>query len=154
MSSIFLYNSELGISNKTIANKIDSFQRRQLRHVINIKWPRVLSNEELYRRTKLEKWSRVIKNRRLSWLGHLLHLNEDTPVRITLKEVVKKHPRKVGRSKTTLIDTIKNDLKSGGLKLNFMDNSKMFNDLICLCENRNMRRNEVKRMMLIDSTYM
>ena len=154
MSSIFLYNSELWISNKTIANKIDSFQRRQLRHVINIKWPRVISNEELYRRTKVEKWSRVIKNRRLSWLGHLLRLNEDTPARIALKEVVKKHPRKVGRSKTTWIDTIKNDLKSGDLKLNFMDNSKMSNDLVCLCENRNMWRNEVKRMMLIDSTYM
>ena len=154
VSSIFLYNSELWISNKTIKNKIDSFQRRQLRHVLHIKWPRVISNDELYRRTKVKKWSQVIKKRRLSWLGHLLRLNKDTPARIALNEVVKKHPRKVGRSKTTWIDTIKKDLKSGGLELNFGDNRIMFNELIPLCEDRKLWRSEVKRMMLIDSTYM
>ena len=154
ISSVFLYNSELWVVTKTVANKIDSFQRRQLRHMLNIKWPKVVTNEEIYRRTKVKKWSYVIKKRRLSWLVHLLRLSIDTPARKALNESIKKHPRNVGGSQMTWIDLVKKDLKNGGPPLNFNDDVKLFNELTTLCQDRNKWRNQVKHMMLIDSTYM
>ena len=39
-ASNFQYNSELWTVNKTLEDQIDSFQRRLLRQVINIRWPK------------------------------------------------------------------------------------------------------------------
>ena len=36
--------------------------------------------------TKCEPWSIVTERRRLSWLGHLMRLNPETPARQSLKE--------------------------------------------------------------------
>ena len=71
-ASIFLYNSELWTLTKTLEDKIDAFQRRQLRYALGIFWPRIISNDELYEITNVEPWSKTIKRRRLNWLGHLL----------------------------------------------------------------------------------
>ena len=65
ISSIFLYNSELWALTPSIIDKVDSFHRRLLRKALNIKWPRIETNENLYNRTKVEKWSKIIKQRRL-----------------------------------------------------------------------------------------
>ena len=71
ISSIFLYNSELWTLTSSIEKQIDSFQRRLLRkNILNIKWPTVMSNEDVYNQTKANKWSIVIKRRRMRWLGH------------------------------------------------------------------------------------
>ena len=85
ISSIFLYNSELWAITPSIIDKVESFHRRLLRKELNIKWARIETNENLYNRTKVEKWSKIIKQRRLSWLGHLLRLDEKTPERIVQK---------------------------------------------------------------------
>ena len=85
-SSVYLYNSELWTLNKTMNEKIDSFHRRLLRKVLNVKWPRIIRNNVLYEAAKVEKWSKIIKRRRLSWLGHLLRLDKQTPARLALKE--------------------------------------------------------------------
>ena len=72
ISSIFLYNSELWTLTSSIEKQIDSFQRRLLlrKNILNIKWPTVMSNEDVYNQTKANKWSIVIKIRRMRWLGH------------------------------------------------------------------------------------
>ena len=69
VSSIFLYNCGLWTTTKTINNKIDSFHRRLLRKTLGINWPNKISNAELYEETKERKWSNIVKERRLSWLG-------------------------------------------------------------------------------------
>ena len=66
---------------KTINDSIDSFHRRQLRYALGIKYPRVITNQQRYDVTKCEPWSVVTERRRLSWLGHLLLLNPETPAR-------------------------------------------------------------------------
>ena len=69
LASIFLYNSELWTINQKILTRIDSFQRRMLRiYVLNIRYPRIIRNEEVYRITKQKQWSIQIKIRRLKWL--------------------------------------------------------------------------------------
>ena len=144
---MFLYNSELWISTKTICEKIDSFQRRLLRKVLNVKWPRIVKNEVLYEITKVTRWSKIIKKRRLSWLGHLLRLDAQTPARIALKEacrIVKKRP---GR-KNSWIETIKNDLKNSNLNLNINNNETFFNNLEIICKDRKRWKSEMRYMML------
>ena len=58
VGSIFLYNSELWGLTQTQIDSIDAFHRRLLRTaVLNIKWPKKVSNIELYRRTGALPWS-------------------------------------------------------------------------------------------------
>ena len=61
VSSVFLFNSELWVLTKTLNQRIDSFQRRLLRRVLNIKWPKVTKNDIIYERTKTKRWSQIIK---------------------------------------------------------------------------------------------
>ena len=100
VQSIFLYNSELWTVTKSTISRIDSFQRRLMRQVVGVRWPKVMKNDELYQLTKAEKWSVIIKKRRLSWLGHMLRLNEETPVKKALEEYLRKIKKKKGKRKT------------------------------------------------------
>ena len=47
VASIFLYNSELWTLTKIKEKKINTFQRNLLRKIMNIKWPQIMTNEEL-----------------------------------------------------------------------------------------------------------
>ena len=98
------------------ANRIDSFQRRMLRQAINIRWPKKISSQKLYEMTKVEPWSRMIRRRRLNWLGHLMRLPPETPARISLHEALRTTKRKRGKAKTTWLKVIEKDL-SGNVKL-------------------------------------
>ena len=53
INSIMLYNSELWALTETLNEKIDAFQRKQLRNILEIKWPKTITNEKLYKITKL-----------------------------------------------------------------------------------------------------
>ena len=55
------------------------------------------------KKNKVTPWSHTIQQRRLSWLGHLLRLNEETPAKIALREALQPQPR-------TWLQTIKNDI--------------------------------------------
>ena len=115
---IFLYNCELWTTTNTINDSIDSFHRRQLRYALGIKYPRVITNQQLYDVTKCEPWSVVTERRRLSWLGHLMRLNPETPARQSFK--VKRKP---GRPPMTWITTIQQDLSKRDIHINLRDMS-------------------------------
>ena len=118
VASVFLYNSELWGMSKTTSDRIDSFHRRLLRYTLNMKWPKQVSNDRIYELTKCEKWSKTIKRRRLNFLGHVMRLNENTPVRIALREALNPAGKKRERAKFTWLKTIFEDLKLGGIELN------------------------------------
>ena len=103
--------SELWTLTKTLENQIDSFQRRLLRKVIHVRWPRIITNERLYERIECTPWSKMIRRRRLNWFGHLLRLPEDTPTQQALSNFIKPTTRPRGIPKTTWVDTILNDIK-------------------------------------------
>ena len=98
-----------------------------------------MSTEVLYSITKAEPWSDVILRRRLSWLGHLLRLPEETPARIALSEAITPAKRPRGKPRTIWISCIKKDL----IKLNIVsksdtiDNKTFFDHLTELTANRN-----------------
>ena len=100
-ASVFLYNSELWTVTATIEKQIDAFQRRLLPQAINIRWPKKITSEELYGRTKEEKWSRKIKRRRLNWLGHLMRMDTQTPARKSLTEALTPAKKKRGKPPMT-----------------------------------------------------
>ena len=96
--SIMLYNSELWVLTETLNEKIDAFQRKQLRNTLEIKWPKTITNENLYKIIKIEPWSIIIKLRR-----HLARLDPLTPTRGSLKEALEPINRKQGRPTKTWI---------------------------------------------------
>ena len=136
IESIFLYNSELWTLANTLERSIDSFYWRLLRKVIHVTWPRVITNEELYKRTKVNTWSLTICKRRLSWFGHLLLLHSETPAKRSLKAFVKTWERLAGRPKTTWLSLILNDIsKYSNINLSG-DQEKYLKSLEKICGDR------------------
>ena len=82
-----------------------------MRRIFNISWQDMISNEDLYRRCKMEPWSKIIQKRRLSWYGHLIRLSEETPAKKALEEVKRKVKKPKGGQKITRIKLIEKDLK-------------------------------------------
>ena len=110
VASIYLYNSELWSMNATREKIIDAAHRRLLRYSLNIRWPTIMTDEEVYRATKEKPWSEVIRIRRMRWLGHLLRLPPEAPVRVALDEMVRKVKRPRGAPRTTWLKTVQVDL--------------------------------------------
>ena len=71
---VFLYNTEIWTTNKTMGGALDAFHMRMLRRAVNIVYPRKISNIDLHRVTKATPWSEIIRDRRMKWLGHLSRL--------------------------------------------------------------------------------
>ena len=59
---IFHYNSELWTITKTLEKETDLFETKFLRRDICVYWPRIISSEDLYNRTKTKQWSTNIFN--------------------------------------------------------------------------------------------
>ena len=104
--SIFLYNSETWSTTKQLNAQIDSFQRRLIRKfILNVKWPDVVKNEQVYSITKLKPWSETIKLRRIKWCVI------NTPVRHALTYALSPYIRSRGRPQTTWVSMTKDELK-------------------------------------------
>ena len=99
--SIFTYNCSTWHSNKTIAKKIDSVHRKHLRTVLNIRYPKIISNSELYKTTDTDILSEIIKIRRKTHLGHVLR--RETSAKDVLKFVTMCEYRKGSGSKPSSI---------------------------------------------------
>ena len=111
IATIFLYNCQIWTTTKQVENKVDIIHRNLLRGVLNIRWYDKISNDELYQRTNVQKWSTIVKVRRLSFFGHVCRLPEGAPARRTLIEALRPCERPRGRPKTVWIDNIRDQLK-------------------------------------------
>ena len=122
----------------------------QLRKVLNIYWPDKISNEEIYRRTEVKRWSWVVKKKRLMWLGHLLRLDKETPARQALVEYTKPVKRKIGRPRLTWVNQVYQDLKSSNIDdVIFGNECDMIIGLEEICKDRLKWKNIIKSIMLI-----
>ena len=76
ITPIFSYNSELWTLTNNMQRKVDSFQRRIIRtFVLNVRWPIIVKNEEIFTKTKLEPWPIIIGKRRLKWFGKIARMD-------------------------------------------------------------------------------
>ena len=104
VSSVFLYNACTWTLTATDEEKIDAFQRKILRiNVLNITWPKKISNENVYKIAKVKPWSQKIKKQKLTWFGHLMRMHKDVPARKALAFAQQFYHRSRGRPKTTWI---------------------------------------------------
>ena len=102
----------------TLINKIDAFHRRMLRTlVLNIRYPKIVKNTEVYEKTKQVPWSVKIKIRRMRWMGHASRLNNNTPTGKSLRYVTNKFIRNRGRPKETWLNIISKQLKELNIDL-------------------------------------
>ena len=58
---------------------------------------------KLYEKTGVEKWSSIVKKRRLSWLGHLLRLDEERTAKKALAEYLRKVKRSADEEKPAVL---------------------------------------------------
>ena len=70
---------------KTTTLKLQTFVNRCLRRILNIHWPEVISNEELWRRTEEIEMSMQIKRWKWNWIGHTLRKGNETIERKVLE---------------------------------------------------------------------
>jgi hypothetical protein len=84
VKSVLLYESETWKEMKTTTSKLQAFVSRCLRRILNIHWPEVISNEELWRRTEDTEMSMQIKRRKWDWIGHIPRKRNEAIERETL----------------------------------------------------------------------
>ena len=113
--------SELWTVTKSLENEIDVFQRNLLRKILKIRYPYTISNVDLYERTKETQWSKKLKTRRLSWTGHLLRLDENTPAHKALNEAKNKCKIYKRSSRKNWIHVVNEDFESLKVGLSMAD---------------------------------
>ena len=72
-------------------------------NVLNVTWPKKVSNENVYKLTKVKPWSIKIRKQKATWFGHLIRMHPDTPARKALKFAKQEYQRPQGKPKTTWI---------------------------------------------------
>jgi len=70
---------------KTTPSKLQTFVHRCLRRILNIHWPEVISNEELWWRTEETEMSAQIQRRKWNWIGHTLRKGNEAIEREALE---------------------------------------------------------------------
>ena len=111
--STLLYGSESWKVTKTISNKLNVFQNRCLRRILQIYWPNTITNEELHWRAEIEPISTQVKRRRWRWIGHVLRQQNTALTRIALRWTPDGQ-RKRGRPKETWRRTVEREMKEKG----------------------------------------
>ena len=110
IETTLLYNSETWTLTKSLENSLNAFHSRLLRISLNIKYPKIISNQKLYNITKETPITERIKKRRIALLGHILRLDPETPAQKALQYFLTPHKRPVGRPPLTWIQLITQDL--------------------------------------------
>ena len=111
--STLLYGSESWKMTKTISHKLDVFQNRCLRRILQIFWPNTISNEELHQRTEVEPITTQVQRRRWRWIGHVLRQQTTSLSRVALRWTPDGR-RKRGRPKETWRRTVEREMKEKG----------------------------------------
>ena len=70
-----------------------------------------MKNEQVYIITKAVPWSKIIKTRRMKWLGHIHRLDKRTPAVRAMEYARKPYKKKRGRQKLTWLKETDNILK-------------------------------------------
>lgn len=137
ISPVMLAGSELWVLTENVKKQINSFQRKLLRKMINIKWPKKISNESLKKITKHVEWDLIIRQSQVRWYGHALRLPEDTPCKQALTEFHRPTKRPRGGQKYTWIKQVNKELEKVNIDINNIET---------IAKDRNKWRNIVKAM--------
>ena len=109
---VLLYNAATWGLTKSDEKNLDSFHRKQLRIVLNIKYPDKMKNKDVYRITEEKPLTLQILRSRWKLFGHILRLDDRTPAKISMKHYYSPStsPKFKGRPRQTLPKTLSDDL--------------------------------------------
>ena len=79
---------------------------------MNIRWPTIVKNAEIFTKTKLEPWSIIIGNRRLKWFGKIARMDPSTSTYSVLHYVLEEFRRPRRRPPKTWLIIMKQQLRS------------------------------------------
>ena len=111
--SILLYNCSTWGMTIQDEQQLDSFHRKQLRRILNIRWPHKIRNKKLYDKTNSKPVSIEMTRRRWNLLGHILRLDKETLARKAMKFMFAERSNKTfrGRKRATIYTTINRHIK-------------------------------------------
>ena len=93
---------------------MDTFHRKQLRRVLGIRYPTVITNKQLYKQTGERPISETMRTARWRLLGHILRREQDIPANKAMQfyfnEEIQGGKFK-GARRTTLPTVLENDLQ-------------------------------------------
>ena len=69
VKSVLLYGCETWKMNESDNKKLDTFQFKCLQRILKIRWPYIVSNDDIFSRTKVKRISTEVKIRRWRWFG-------------------------------------------------------------------------------------
>ena len=114
--STLLYAAECWSLTERDEARLDVFDMRCQRKILWIVWSQHVSKKHIRSLTKQPQLSKVIRNRRLKWFGHLLRMdNERIPKRLHLWKPTHGRWRR-GRPRTMWTNVIQRDLLNLGLR--------------------------------------
>ena len=82
---ILLYNSGTWSPTKEKEEQLDAFHRKQLKKVMNVKYPVTTRNSIVYRERNEEILPLTILEKRWKLFGHTLRIYKDTPAQKSMK---------------------------------------------------------------------
>ena len=74
-----MYKSELWTLTKSQEKKIDAFHRQLSTQLLNIHYPNIVTNDDIYSMKRQHSWTDKINQNKLRFTGHILRLRERTP---------------------------------------------------------------------------
>jgi hypothetical protein len=119
IESTLLYNCGTWALNKKQLDSLDAFYRGMVRRVIGIFFPKKISCEALYQRTGIDRLGPKVAKARILLFGKILRGDDNSPGLFWLKQFFNSNDleRRQGRTSTSLLQVLKNDLKLSNLKL-------------------------------------
>ena len=103
VKSILVYNCGTWALTKSEEEKLNAFHRKQLRKVLNIKYPVKITNSSLYNKCEEHRLSIYILENRWRLFGHILRRNIEIPANKSMNSYFATHGKKFrGRPLTTL----------------------------------------------------
>ncbi|KAK3795533.1 hypothetical protein RRG08_036860 [Elysia crispata] len=111
VKSILLYNCSTWALTLTEEEKINAFHRKQLKKVLNIKFPVKITNKSLYKKCQEKPLSLQILKARWNLFGHILRRDSDIPANRATRAYFIQYGHKLrGRPTTTLPIVLNRDL--------------------------------------------
>jgi len=113
VKSVLLYACETWKVTASITKKLQTYINRCLRRILNIRWPRTISNSLLWQLTKQIPVEDEIRKRKWRWIGHTLRRDKDNIARQAL-DYNPQGNRRLGRPRKTWKRTILKEIDAEG----------------------------------------